>query len=384
MSSNLSSKVSAEWLRLFNCSSSEELYSKLEQIQRKHKVFEGKGVPFSLIKLKYNHHITDVTGHLTDAWIANRCEQLNKELRNNPPKESFENPEVQKFESSVEYQAYSNLIYYGSDLPGSKYNPVGMGYYTELFFFVYFGNYSDFNHHIEKLSEEELRRTLSRREGYPQITLLFAAIIGKRMTCIEHLPNLTRKNIRDIRTMYHGCNENQHFKILENLLKLGADPNAHDILGQTAIYYTLYGNSEECYEFVLILLKYGANPNIYTQHASILKLAVIKFLKFPELWSVVDLLLSNNAKPMDNDEALEIRDISESNCKLELDIRIRDACLKRKHECERTRCKISTVKKCAACGYVVYCSKACQALDWKFHKPICKKKRQEKASQNKA
>ena len=52
MAFELSTKVIAEWLRLFNCSSCEELYSKLEHIQRKHKVFEGKGVPFSLIQLK--------------------------------------------------------------------------------------------------------------------------------------------------------------------------------------------------------------------------------------------------------------------------------------------------------------------------------------------
>ena len=382
MSSNLSFTDIAEWLRLFNCSSCKELYSKLEQIQRKHKVFKGEGVPFSLLELKHIHHNPYVGGHLANAWSAIKYEQLNKELRNNPPKESFENPEVQKFESSVEYRANIYLIYNGSDLPGSKFNPVGMGYYTELFFFVYFGNYSDFHDHIEKLSEEELRRTLSRREGYPQITLLFAAIIGRRMMYIEDMSYLTRENIRDIRTMYHGCNENQHFKILENLLKLGADPNAHDILGQTAICYAIFtGDSEDRLEFMIILLKYGANPNIYTQGGSMLKLALSL-----GRYSVVHLLLDNNAKPKDYDEAMVIRVLSEidCNCKLELAIKLRDACPKRKHECERTACKISTVKKCAACGCVVYCSKACQVLDWKFHKQICKKKRQEKALQNKA
>ncbi len=49
---------------------------------------------------------------------------------------------------------------------------------------------------------------------------------------------------------------------------------------------------------------------------------------------------------------------------------------------ERTMCRMFTVKKCGACGFVVYCTPACQKLDWKFHKPTCKKKREEKALEN--
>merc|ERR1712098_572326 len=34
-------------------------------------------------------------------------------------------------------------------------------------------------------------------------------------------------------------------------------------------------------------------------------------------------------------------------------------------------------KKCSRCGFVFYCSKACQRNDWKNHKQICKKTRKQ-------
>ena len=230
-----------EWLKLYNCSSCEELYFKLEQIQAEHKPVEGEHVRFSFQDLKHLSFITStcdrravIVKDLFMYWGANKAAQLIKELRENPPKESFENPVIHQCALPKEYIAMISMIQ-NVDLPGSKYNPVGMGYYSQLFFHMFFGNYSDFNKHIKKLSEQELKQTLNKREGYPQFSPLFAPIIGRRMLYIEAIEWLTEQNIRDIRIMYHGCNENKHVKIIEKLLKLGADPNAHDLIGNTPL-----------------------------------------------------------------------------------------------------------------------------------------------------
>jgi len=367
-----------EYFNFFNCSTCEELYAKLEQIHKKHKPVEGEHVPFSLQDLKHLNTI-DVKLCLSTYWSAYKADELIKYLRKNPPKESFENPAIQQCSSLEEYAAMMDLVV-DVDLPASKFNPPGMAHYSDLFFDMYVGNYSDFNAHIKKLSKQELKKTLNTREGYPQYSPVFAPIIGIRLIYIERSPGLTKQNVKDIRLMYSGNNENKHFKILEKLLKLGADPNAHDILGNTPLYYALKYRIADCEKVVSILLRYGANPN----YDSIFYQYVIQLDDEPEKWNVIDLLLSYNAKPNDYEEAMKIRATMEESYSLEFAVKIRELFPKKYNVCERTECEISAVKKCGACGFVVYCTPACQKLDWKFHKLTCKKKIEEKAFENSA
>ena len=148
-------------------------------------------VPFSLQDLKHVQLLTEdrqyeVSGYLTIYWSAYKADKLVKDLKKNPPKESFENPVVQQCSSFKEYMAMTNLIA-DLDLPGSQYNPFGMINYNDLFFCMFFGNYSEFNEHIKKLSKHELKKFLNTREGYPQFSPVFAPIIGRRMIHIEEI-----------------------------------------------------------------------------------------------------------------------------------------------------------------------------------------------------
>merc|ERR1719354_369047 len=111
---------------------------------------------------------------------------------------------------------------------------------------------------------------------------------------------------------------------------------------------------------------------------------VLSFACKPEYWSIIDLLLSYNSKPKDYEEIWKIRYKMENCYSLDYAVKIRELFPKKNNVCERTECEISTVKKCGACGFVVYCTPACQKLDWKFHKPTCKKKREEKKIENSA
>ena len=81
---------------------------------------------------------------------------------------------------------------------------------------------------------------------------------------------------------------------------------------------------------------------------------------------------------------MTIRSWMEKYYSLEYAVKIRELFPKKNNVCERTACEISTMKKCGACGFVVYCTPACQKLDWKFHKPTCKKKIEEKKFENSA
>ena len=233
------------------------------------------------------------------------------------------------------------------DLPGSKFSPTGNGsYYSELFYHMFFGNYSDFNDHIKKLSKTELEKTLRAREGFPQFSPVFALIIGRRMMYIEQSSILTKATKKEIRELWNGENEDAHYKILRKLLKLGADVNAHDIGGNTALdYASMY---PDCDQAVPILLQYGADPNLGKyEFQSTLQMYVERLSDKPQYWCVLDLLLNSNAKPKDYDEAIYIRKSMEDVYSLDLVAKVRGLCPKSKNVCERT---MSTVKKCGACG----------------------------------
>ena len=180
-----------QWLNLYNCRTYEELYTKLEQIHEGYKPVEGEYVPFSLQHIKHPELHTkiilvEISRYIGIYWSAYKAGILIKDLRKNPPEESCENPVVYQCSSNAEYSAMIKLIA-NVDLPGSKYNPPGMAHYSDLFFDMYIGNYSDFNEHIKKLSKQELKKTLNTREGYPQLSPVFAPIIGRRMIHIEEI-----------------------------------------------------------------------------------------------------------------------------------------------------------------------------------------------------
>ncbi len=121
-----------DWLKLYKCTSCEELYTKLEQIHKEQKPVEGEHVPFSLQDLKHQDDRQKIDLNLSTYWSAHKADKLTRYLRKNPPKESCENPVIHQCSSYKENMAMTNLII-NVDLPGSKYNPFGMVNYSDLF-----------------------------------------------------------------------------------------------------------------------------------------------------------------------------------------------------------------------------------------------------------
>ena len=69
------------------------MYTKLEKIHEEHKPIEGEHFPFSLQDLKHlstSDSLNEITGNLGTYCRANKADELIKDLRKNPPKESCE------------------------------------------------------------------------------------------------------------------------------------------------------------------------------------------------------------------------------------------------------------------------------------------------------
>ena len=375
------------WLSHFDSSSYKELYIKIEVIA-KH-VLELDEVPFSLSALEHppgNKLCIEIhsfifkclkiaVGDKSDAEAI----KLIKFLKDNHPRESFENPKMPNREATKdEKQLMQHIFEFGIDLPGSKYNPFGhLQYYSSFFIDMFFGNYTEFHDHIERLSKDELAKEIKKREGYCQYSPIFAPILGLRLVDLENNNSFTSEQKKDIRKMYSGCNENKHLEILKKLIELGADVNAHDIYGYTPLQYALISFSwvriSYSYNIVTVLLKHGANPNTesrdgckpLTDFSKQYSAAKMKF---------IDILIQYDGKLTDKIQANNLRTSVETFGSKELAVKVREAHPRGKEECER--CLKPAPRKCCACSLVYYCTQACQKQDWKFHRVSCKRNRQ--------
>ena len=85
----------------------------------------------------------------------------------------------------------------------------------------------------------------------------------------------------------------------------------------------------------------------------------------------VYLILKHGIKPGKARAANRIRQAFETYGNLDMAADVREALPREGNLCEKC-CSVAT-KRCTACKSVIYCSVACQKLDWKFHKITCKR-----------
>ena len=370
------------WLFRTNSGSYQQLYKRIEIIAKYMMGLDE--VPFSLSDLEHppeniqcgevNSFILQclkvVAGDKSDAEAI----KLIKFLKDNHPRESFENPKMPNREATKdEKQLMQHIFEFGIDLPGSKYNPFGhLQYYSSFFIDMFFGNYTEFHDHIERLSKDELQKDIKKREGYCQYSPVFAPILGLKLVALEFNTFFTCKQKQDIRKMYSGNNENKHLEILKKLIEFGADVNAQDINGYTPLHYALL---PDCYKDLAfntatVLLKHGANPNLESRDGS--KILTNFSIQFNAAkMEFIDILIQHDAKLTEKKHANDLRTSVETYGSKELAVKVREAHPRGKEECEK--CLKPAPRKCGACGLVYYCTPACQKLDWKFHKVSCKR-----------
>ena len=374
-------------LKIFNCKSFQEVYSILECIAKNKMGLDR--VPFPLSALENppgNVNSPNIESFIVQCMKANNNDnsdaqaiKLIKFLKENPPKESFENP---KFSDSKptqnELYLMQHIFSFGIDLPGSRHNPFGhLQYFSSFFIDMFFGNYTEFNNHVKSLSKKDLKKAMKKREGYCQYSPIFAPILGMKLAQIDaHL--VTSEEEQKIKTMYNLKNENKHYQILLKLIKLGADVNAHDINGFTPLHFAVCVFHREMCK---ALLRHGANPNPENRDNRKVPLFYLSyFLRNESAMRIIDILIQYNAnlrlkndnyKDRTRKRINEFRSNVEAHGSLDLAVRVRESHPRDKEECEK--CMKPAVKKCSACSLVYYCTPACQKLDWKFHKVTCQK-----------
>ena len=303
--------------------------------------------------------------------------KLIKLLKENPPEESYENPKLSDSKPNQdEINLIQQIFYQGIDLPGSIHNPFGhLQYFSSFFFDIFFGNYTEFKDHIKNLSKEELDMAMKKREGYCQYGPIFATILGLRMVDIENNTEFTSEQVREIRTMYSGCNEHKHLEIMNELIRLGADVNAHDINGFTPLHYAVLHRNEG---MVTVLLKHGANPNSESRNGW-RPLFLLKLASMEDSMKIIDILIQYNARLTNKEDINILRTSVETHGTKDLAIKVREAHPRDKEECEK--CSKPAPKKCSSCKRVHYCTPDCQKQDWKFHKITCQKKHDEQTNE---
>lgn len=366
------------YLPVTGCSSIGELYSKLETYAVVEMGFDQLPFPLSALERPDPSIAGDVLSILSQyAASLNgsfdygaHLKQLAESLKANPPEMSFENPKL--IEGQLTYDDYNliNLIFQdGLELPGSKCNLYGnLEYFSSFFKDMYFGNYTDFMVHVHSLSAEDLKKELTRREGYCQFSPIFAPILGSKLAKLDnYFSKLTSTEKRKVKIMYSGSNEDRQMEIFEKLLELGVDPSANDINGFTPLHYAITMTS---WYFTNSLLKYHAAPNKKSRTGTT-PLALCILPRTPILMEIIGILINSGANIENKRDANVLRHEVQTFGSKDLAIRVREALPRGLNECEE--CVKPAEKKCSACSLVFYCSPACQKLDWKFHKITCKK-----------
>ena len=368
------------WMSQFECNSHQQLYTILQVIAITKLGLDE--VPFSLLDLAHPpsvHAIKEIRAFLLQCHKAasgNNSDddaiKLIKYLKDNPPEESYENPYVSDSQPTEdEWNLIHHIFNFGIDLPGSKHNLFGhLQYFSSFFIDMFFGNYTEFDDHIKTLPKEKLEKAIKKREGYCQYSPIFAPIIGLEMVDIEIRAWFTSEQVQEIRTMYSGCNEHKHLKIMNELIRLGADVNAHDIYGFTPLHYAVLHRYEG---MVTVLLEHGANPNSESR-IGYTPLSILRYQTSESGMKCINILFQQNARLTNKKDINDLRTTVETNGTKDLAIRVREAHPRDKEECEK--CSKPTTKKCGACGKVYYCTPACQKLDWMFHKITCQKKKE--------
>ena len=361
-----------------NCNTYPEMYSLLKLIAESKLGLDG--VPFPLSDLEHppnNYPCPEIKEFILKCGKAAMGDNSDDDaikliqfLKNNPPEESYENPRIpDRQPTKDEGNLIQHIFFKGIELPGSNHNTFGhLQYFSSFFIDMFFGNFTESNDYIKTLSKDELDKAMKKREGYCQYSPLFAPILGLRMENIERSCMFTSQQVQEIRTMYSGCNEHKHLEIMNELIRLGADVNAHDINRYTPLHYAVLHRNEG---MITVLLKHGANPNSMSR-ICLEPLTLLKRESTEFYMKIIDILIQNNAKVTDKHDIHTLRTSVETYGSKVLAVKVREAHPRDKEECEK--CVKPASKQCSACGKVYYCTPACQKLDWKFHKSTCQKK----------
>ena len=243
---------------------------------------------------------------------------------------------------------------------------------------IYSGDYDSMMKMLENKSEAEIKRMLDRRESLMNISAIFHVVVGARTLAEKHpdladVQRLSEKNLTI---------KNEHIKILEKLLNLGADVNVRDVAGFSPLHYCaqFHGNKTTL-KMAEILIKAGAKVDAQNRFGSTplmdstiaQRYDLVKF--FTKLGA--DLFLKDH----DGSSPFSLSQYNQKMLKIFSEARKKNACKERERLREEAggsfkNCSVcgstENTKLCTGCFFVWYCSTQCQKKNWGEHKENCK------------
>ena len=236
------------------------------------------------------------------------------------------------------------------------------------------GNYSGMMSIIKETPDDEIKGLVERRETLLNLSAIFHVIKGS--TLVNEVTNKFEKKW----TFVDQTITPQHLVCFTKLIQLGANLNARDFAGFTPLHHcvTRYGNSTT-YHMAKLLLENGADPNAKNRLG---ETALVQPMLSKEL-HFIRLLVENGTDPSIKDNVgvscIGMASMDRQINRIFADARkkdsrkVRETAKKQDGLLSCVACKKTSSQRCTGCYVARYCSKECQLAHWKEHKSECAK-----------
>jgi len=236
------------------------------------------------------------------------------------------------------------------------------------------GDYSGMMSIIKKTPKDGIKELIEQRETLLNLSAIFHVIKGS--TLVDEVTN----KFDEQWTFVDQSKTPQHLVCFTKLVQLGANVNARDFAGFTPLHHcvTRYGNSTT-YHMAKLLLENGADPNAKNRlgETALVQPMLGKGLHF------IRLLVENGTDPSIKDNVgvtcIGMASMDRQVNRIFADARkkdskkIRETAKKQNGLLSCEACKKSSSRRCTGCYVARYCSKECQLSHWKEHKSECAK-----------
>ena len=243
---------------------------------------------------------------------------------------------------------------------------------------VFSGDFDSVMKMLEGKSDAEIKRMIAKRETLMNVSALFHVIVGARTLAeshpkLEEVQKLSRRHLNV---------KNDHLKILEKLLSLGANVNIRDVAGFTPLHYCaqFHGNKTTT-KMAGILIKAGANIDAQNRFGATALLDATHCNHY----DMVKVLSESGADFFIKDNnGISPFSLSSGNLKTSKmfsEERKKRASQEREKLREEaggsfSKCSVckrtENTKRCSGCYFVWYCGRRCQKEHWPRHQEECK------------
>ena len=251
---------------------------------------------------------------------------------------------------------------------------------------IYAGDYKQFIKYLEVKTDEEVSKLVKMRETTMNVGALDHVIRGAHRAKSESMDDLfDMKGSPGAKAPKIYQKGEDHLKIMKKLLSIGAEINAHDVSGFTALHTCMVYDDKILVDFARALLKAGADVNALNRFGETPMMTALYHGRF----RMNELLEAYGAdKTLADTLGQSPQSFLETSLKSHMPGHMQKEMVKAEKEGKEIEfrirmghgdegfkvCKVcfkKGVKKCSGCYLVYYCSRECQLKEWEEHKPSC-------------